>query len=96
MAGAFNPRTRLRYLARFRTFTSSFEYRRYLLAVRTGWTMPTFSQDRITDAEMPVNSAASPILRCPPEVVAEGCAEAPAVFCLVFFKDALDKQEVNL
>ena len=96
MAGAFNPRTRLRYLARFRIFMSSFEYRRYLLSVRTGWMMPTFSQDRITDAEIPVKSATSPIFRCPPEVLAESCAEAPTDFCLVFFKDALDKQGVNL
>ena len=75
---------------------SSFEYRRYLLSVRTGWMMPTFSQDRITDAEIPVRSATSPIFRCPPEVVADGRSEALADFCLVFFKDALDKLGVNL
>ena len=93
MAGAFNPRTRLRYLARFRIFMSSFEYRRYLLSVRTGWMMPTFSQDRITDAEIPVRSATSPIFRCPSETVAEGRSEALANFCLVFFKMRLTSRE---
>jgi len=58
--------------------------------------MPSFSHDRITEAEIPVTSATSPIFRCPPEVVAEGWLAPLELFGLVFFKDALDNREVNL
>ena len=55
--------------------------------------MPSFSQERMTDAEIPVNSATSPIFRCPPEV-AEAWFPVPLV-CRLGFNDSLDKTRVD-
>jgi hypothetical protein len=57
--------------------------------------MPSFSHDRITEAEIPVNSATSPMVRCPREVVGGWGETASERFCRGRFNDSLDKQEVD-
>ena len=57
--------------------------------------MPSFSHERITDAEIPVASATSPIFRCPCGAVRNDVFVLFDVFCFWLFNDLLDKQEVD-